>query len=233
MYWTLTLERQDSASDVDGGVADGRFVLHRHRDSIGPHFDLRLEQGGALVGWRIDGESLDGSLWASEKASHPVRWLDVDGDAVREDAGSFRWVSRDHDGVSLRLVGEDGVWLVRGERVAGLSPGAVRSVAEVLGASGFSDCEAARLVADGVAARRRAVERVCGRARELDGSAFDEGIWRQVSRGLSLEEIHGQLRAYEVRFDVKYPPSPVSRPEVLDEDESGGRAELALAIARG
>jgi hypothetical protein len=233
MYWNLTMRREEPGVDRDQLSADGRFVLHRHRDSVGAHFDLRLEQGGALVGWRIDGESLEGSLFASEKASHPVRWLDVDGDAIREDVGEYCWVSRGRDAGSLRLIGEDGSWLVSADRVAGLSPSAVRSVSDALESAGFSDCEAGRLVVDGIAARQRAVERLCGLGRELDGSAFDEDVWRQVSRGLSLEEIHGQLRAYEVRFDVKYPPSPVSRPEALDGDESGDRAGMALAIARG
>jgi len=233
MYWNLTMCREEQGVDRTPSSANGRFVLHRHRDSVGAHFDLRLEQGGALVGWRIDGESLEGSLFASEKASHPVRWLDVDGDAICEDVGEYCWVSRNGDAASLRLIGENGSWLVSAERVAGLSPAAVRSVSEALGSSGFSDLEAGRLVIDGIAARQRAVERLCGLGRELDGSSFDEAVWRQVSRGLSLEEIHGQLRAYEVRFDVKYPPSPVSRPEALGDEDAGDREGMALAIARG
>jgi hypothetical protein len=73
--------------------------------------------------------------------------------------------------------------------------------------------------------------------RELDGSAFDDSVWRRVLAGLSLDEIHSQLRAFEVRFDQKYPPSPVSRPEKLrdaDAEDSAGttRAEGAMAIAR-
>lgn len=233
MYWALTIEREDSSEGRERAAPDGRFVLHRHRDDWGPHFDLRLEQGGALVGWRIDGESLEGSLWASEKASHPVRWLDVDSDAIREDAGAYCWVCRDRDSATLRLAGNDNSFLVHARRVAGLSPAAVRSVSEALETAGLQDTDAARLVADGVVARQRAVERLCGLGRELDGAAFDEQVWRQLSRGLSLEEVHTQLRAYEVRFDLKYPPSPVSRPEQLDNDESRDRAGLALAIARG
>lgn len=233
MYWTLAFEREEPGVAVDGSTVDGRFVLHRHRDSLGPHFDLRLEQGGALAGWRIDGDSLEGPLWASEKASHPLRWLDVDGDAIREDVGGYCWLSRGRDSVSLRLMGEGGSWLVTAERSAGLSPSAVRAVSEALAPDGFGDCDAAQLVSDGVVARQRAVERLCGLGRELDGAAFDEGVWRQVLRGLSLEDIHGQLRAFEVRFDVKYPPSPVSFPERLGGDESVDRAEAALAIARG
>ncbi len=233
MYWALNIERIELGADEEHSGADGRFVLHRHRDAIGPHFDLRLEQGGVLVGWRIDGESLDGSLWATEKNSHPVRWLDVDGDAIREDAGAYSWVSRDRETATLRLAGKDGSYLVHARRVVGLSPAAVRSVSEALGAAGFQDADAAQLVADGIVARQRAIERLCGLGRELDGAAFDEHVWRQLSRGLSLEEIHTQLRAYEVRFDMKYPPSPVSRPEKLEVDETQDRADLALAIARG
>jgi hypothetical protein len=95
------------------------------------------------------------------------------------------------------------------------------------------ESDAAQLVLDGIAARDRATARLCGLGRELDGGAFDESAWRKSLRGLSLDEIHAQLRAFEVRFDAKYPPAPVSRPERLPEDGEANRLDVARAIAAG
>ena len=53
---------------------------------------------------------------------------------------------------------------------------------------------------------------------------FSEEIWRKCLSVLALEEIRSQLEVFERRFDVKYPPLPVSQPEPLDEtDEGDGR----------
>jgi hypothetical protein len=41
------------------------------------------------------------------------------------------------------------------------------------------------------------------------------------------------LRAYEVRFDAKYPPAPISRPEPLPEEDTGARHDAAWAIVQG
>lgn len=88
---------------------------------------------------------------------------------------------------------------------------------------------AGALIADGATARLRATERLCGLGRELDGDAFDDAVWRKTLSSLTLEEIHGQLRSFEVRFDLKYPPMPVSRP---DHAQGASRSEDALAIVR-
>ena len=85
---------------------------------------------------------------------------------------------------------------------------------------------------DGVTARRRALERFCGLGRELDGSAFDEAVWRRTLESLSLDEITRHLRAYEVRFDHKFPPSPTSYPETLPDSESGAWTNRAMGIVR-
>jgi hypothetical protein len=48
-----------------------------------------------------------------------------------------------------------------------------------------------------------------------------------------LDEIQGHLRAYEVRFDRKHPPQPVSRPERLDVDEEQEhRTDAVMEILR-
>lgn len=230
MFWKISCEKCGSEV-VDEGSVDGRFVLHRHHDALGAHLDLRIEQDGYLVGWRVDGATLEGEPWATEKTPHPIAWLQQDGDAVRVDAGHYRWVTRDAGVRELVLRSDAGVWRVRLEQEIGLTPESVRGVCAALRACDADASEAGRLVTDGVAARRRAVERLCGLARELDGAAFDEKLWRKTLRGFSLDEIHAQLRTYEVRFDQKYPPGPVSRPEKLPDEDGRSAAGMAMAIA--
>jgi hypothetical protein len=232
MYWRLRWEDGAPVLREAGAPPEGRFVLHRHRDRYGEHFDLRLEQEGYLLGWRIDGPALDGGPWAVEKAPHATRWLDEDGDAAREDYGEYAWESKQVNGGTLLLQGRNGCRRVHAERIDALPCGAVREVVEALRVCGGGPEDAARLIADGATARRRAVERLCGLGRELDGPAFDEGTTRKALDGLTLEEIHRQSRAYEARFDRKYPPRPVSKPEPLEWDDDA-RSERALAIVRG
>lgn len=108
---------------------------------------------------------------------------------------------------------------------------AIRAVSEAVEACGGDVHHAASLVRDGMAARKRASARLLGLARELDGAAFDEVAWKETLREASLDVIHGHLRAFEARFDAKYPPQPVSAPEPLQEEEPP--SVDALAIARG
>ena len=58
-----------------------------------------------------------------------IDWLEQDGDAVREDAGEYVWLRREEGVRELELRGRAGVRRVVVERVAGLSPCCVRSVA--------------------------------------------------------------------------------------------------------
>ena len=232
MFWKLSYE--DCTERMDLARTDGRFVLHRHRDEAGDHLDLRLEQDGYLLGWRIGAGTLEGEPWATEKAPHPVRWLEQDGDAVRVDAGVYAWFERGPGRRGILLRGRNGVGRVRLERAAAPDVAAIRGICEALEEHHAAAEDAAGLIRDGVAARRRGIERFCGLGRELDGGAFDAAVWRRTLERLSLEEIHAQLRAYEVRFDQKYPPAPVSRPETLPPTGSGAedRAEMAISIAR-
>lgn len=113
-----------------------------------------------------------------------------------------------------------------------LTAACLAAVRDAMGVQGFTPEAVAQAVADGVEARRRAVERFCGLGRELDGFAFDEGVWRRTLEPLSLREIHGHLSAYEVRFDQRHPPQAVSRPESLEEEGPKGLSERAMAILR-
>ncbi len=234
MFWEITVAREVDDLEDAPEQWDGRFVLHRHHDHEGPHLDLRLERDGYLLGWRISGTSFVEGMCAVEKAPHPVAWLDHDGDAVREDAGMYAWKERAPDGGTLLLAGEtSGIREVEVRRGEGLAPDVIRSIRSALDECGIDPGRAAQLVKDGIAARERSAQRLCGLARELDGAAFDEGVWRKVQRHLTLDEIHAQLRAYEVRFDKKYPPQPVSRPERLTDQEGPSRSDTALAIVQG
>ena len=230
MFWRLI--SHPGACDGNPAPNAKRFVLHRHIDAHGPHLDLRLEQDGYLVGYRIDALSLDEEAWASEKSAHPIDWLARDADAVRLDAGTYQHRIGDET-VHLTLYGTGGMHelhLTLDSRITPRTAGAICTALQELGASAG---DVPRLIADGMYARRRAAGRLCGLARELDGAAFDEDVCRRSLEQLSLDDIHAQLRAYEVRFDAKYPPMPVSKPEPLPEPGAAQRRDEALAIARG
>lgn len=232
MYWRVTSKEIPGGARESRETADGSFVLHRHRDADGPHLDLRIECGDCLMGWRIDASTLEGEPWATEKAPHDRRWLEQHGDAECVDAGLYRWTEQGPDARALVLMGRDTDRVIRVERAEGLNPSTVRAVREVLRSCNAETAQAAQLIADGVTARTRAIERFCGLGRELDGSAFDDVLWRRTLAQLSLDEIHVHLRALELRFDAKYPPSPVSRPEPLPAHETARHAERALTILR-
>ncbi len=229
MYWKLTC---DPSTILNDHRPDGRFVLHRHRDASGIHLDLRLEHGDALMGWRIDGTSLETGAWATFKAPHPTAWLAQDGDAVRDDEGVYQWLERSSERRVLVLRGRHGDRLLRLDHVVGLPPACVRDVSEVLERHGLEPRDAGRIVADGLTARQRAIARLCGLGRDLDGDAFDEVLWRRTLENLALDEIHAQLRTFELRFDAKYPPEPVSQPDPLPEDTHPERTESVLSILR-
>jgi hypothetical protein len=227
MYWNVRVLPLDEASPT-APPASGRFVLHRHRDADGPHLDLRLQQDGYLMGWRIAATSLEDHAWAIEKTPHPVHWLDQDGAAERIDAGEYAWRQRDDLVRELELRGDHGTLRLRVERVDGIPLECVRAVAEALAIEKADPTQAATLLHDGALARRRAIERFCGLSRELDGIAFDPIPWRNTLAGMSLAEIHAHLRTLEKRFDEKYPPQPTSRPEALDISETATSKTLDI-----
>lgn len=231
MIWRVTLDSAAQAARALESPA-GRYVIHRHVDAAGPHRDLRIEWDGYLLGWRIEGEPFGGEAWAVEKGPHPTAWLDRDGDAVREEAGTYAWIERTGDARVIALRGAAGDRVFRIERAAALTPALVARIAKAARDIGIDPADAARLMADGARARERAIARLCGLGRELDGPAFDEPVWRRTLASLALDDIHRQLRLYESRFDAKYPPQPVSRPETLPGEDAQRSPEDALAILR-
>lgn len=230
MFWKVSIEEVPANTILER--TDGRFVLHRHQDGEGSHLDLRVEHEGCLLGWRIDAVAMDGEPWATEKAPHSKRWLEDDGDAIRLDSGSYMWVERGPERRTLLLAGAEGVRRVCVECEGRFGASMARRIFDVAKEQGIKIEEAPRLLTDGIAARRHAIERLCGLGHELDGDSFADGAWRKLLAPLSLNEIHEQLRAYEVRFDKKFPPAPVSQPERLPEIECGERTDLAMSIAR-
>lgn len=236
MLYRLTSETV--AANALGTNGDGRrFVLHRHRDEAGVHLDLRLEQDGYLMGFRVDGVALGAEAWATAKAPHPLHWLDRDGDAVREDGGTYFWESGDATGGVLLLCGVRETVRVCVEPIGGVTAGDladVRAAAEKLGVTAGA---LAGLAEDGAVARERAIARLCGLGRELDGDAFDDGLWRRTLAGERLAVIQQYLHGLELRFDRKYPPAPVSVPVTLEESETlaagGGGTVRAMGILKG
>jgi hypothetical protein len=214
---------------------DGRFILHRHTDSDGPHHDLRIEMDGALHGWRILGD-LDALSVAVEKAAHPLHWLDpASGDAAGmtcTDHGVYHWIERGRRTAVIRLHGRTGAKTLEIRTVDGLNPETEHVLRTLMNEHHLEEGEISGLIRDGLAARKRASLRLTGLARELDGEGFDTGLWRRISHGMTLDDIHAQLRGYEMRFDAKYPPQPVSRPESLEEGALRGTGAEVLELLR-
>lgn len=208
----------------------GRFVLHRHEDAGGAHFDLRLENGDCLVGWRIAGEALEAGCWATEKRPHPTAWLEQDRDALREKDGLYRWQYRDENRCSLALTEGNGTTVMTLERREAPSVEVIRALAGMAKAHGLSAAALPGLAEDGLTARNRAVERFCGLSRALDGEGFDEAGWRRLLAGMTLADIGERLAKVETRHDRTHPPAPVSRPESLDEGDTLARTRTTRAF---
>ncbi len=217
MLWKVTSESQESITK-DLPFHDGRFVLHQHRDNRGEHVDLRVEWGDTLLGWRIEGNPFaEQGAWAEEKMPHPRHWLTQDGNALREDSGLYRWLDRNDAQRRILLKGRKIDSILTFVRVDDITPSTIGVIRDVLLQHRLDPRDAASLIRDGMAARKRATARLCGLGKELDGNTFDEGVWRKALSHLSLDEIHQQLRAFELRYDLAYPPEPVSKPEKLIE----------------
>ena len=46
MFWKLNSEEGPASLAAAGLAPEGRYVLQHHRDELGDHLDLRLEQDG-------------------------------------------------------------------------------------------------------------------------------------------------------------------------------------------
>lgn len=228
MYWEITEIKEMKAAPE--GASAGRFVLHRHHDGEGAHFDLRLESGDCLVGWRIAGDQLEAGCWATEKMPHPPAWLEEDRDAKRENAGVYSWQHQGEDRCSLVLTGTKGATLLTLNRRSGPTVDEVRALATLALEHDQTPSTLPQLVEDGLTARARSVERFCGLSRALDDDGFDETGWRRLLSGMTLGEIGERLAKVESRYDRIHPPSPVSRAERLDGENAPARDRTTQAF---
>ena len=236
------LTRSDGPAGLDRDASgDLRFVVHRHTDDAGPHVDLRIERPDRLLaGWRLPADAIDRLSSGDEvvcvlKPQHSADWLDHDSaECTAVDSGTYSETAMAADG-SRRVVFRgrllDGEFEFRPERDEVLVAVLAETIRETTDGPVGRDTadEVVAAVRDGRAARARAIERLCGLGRELDGDAFDQQLWRRMLAGLSLAEIHRQMARFERRFDEKYPPRPVTR-SVPPPEEDSDRRELVAGI---
>ena len=162
MYWNIALLPDATPDSKREHGPAGRYVIHRHFDGGGPHRDLRLEQAGHLAGWRFEQPLCAEGAWAVEKGPHPLRWLDHDGDAAREDAGLYTVIAWAKDVRELFLDGRHGTHILRAERMPLLSPEAARALHVTMREMALEPAALAGILRDGVTARRRALARSAG-----------------------------------------------------------------------
>ncbi len=232
MFWEVTEIKRMAADPQEAATpeAAGRFVLHRHTDAGGAHFDLRLESGGCLVGWRIAGAALEPGCWATEKMPHPASWLEEDRDALREKDGVYAWHYREDNRCGILLRDAKETVSITLERCAEPQVDSIRALAGVARTHQLPLAALSGLAEDGWTARTRAVERFCGLSRALDGDGFDETGWRRLLSAMTLAEIGERLAKVEARHDRAHPPAPVSRPEKLGEDDAAAHARTRQAF---
>jgi len=230
-----------TGAEVDRPHRELHYLMHRHEGAGGVYLDLHIERPGCGVArWRMGVDVLE-RLSAGEEvvctlnpedsmrlAEHdtPEHATVDEGTYVdqgeAEDRRRLVFRGRVLDGeYEFRAVCDDNVVTALAEAIREEPDGPLtpESVEEFI--------VAAR---DGRIARGRAVERLCGLGRELDGDAFDDRLWRRMLDGLSLAEIHRQTARLERRFDEKYPPRPVSRSASLPQEDSDRRETVAAIL---
>ncbi len=236
-----TMRRAGEYTADNDAIEPSRFVVHRHVDDGGTHLDLRIEtDGGGLAGWRLSPDAIERTNHGDEvfclaKPIHPVRWLDHNSELCAV-VGSGRCRRMDSEKGHARMAfdgtGLNGIYEFRpwpGERgIVGLIDAVERFAGGT--AAGPADIERfAAAAEDGRTARVRAIERVCGLGRELDGDAFDERLWRSMLAPLTLNEVYRQMARFERRFDEKYPPTGVTRPD-KSHDATMRKREVAAIL---
>ncbi|HUU43910.1 MAG TPA: DNA polymerase ligase N-terminal domain-containing protein [Planctomycetota bacterium] len=89
-----------------------RFVVLEHTRDSGSHFDLMLEEGGALLTWSFEGFPATG-MSCRCLFDHRLRYLDYEGDigggrgtVKRVDSGTFDMLARMDDCLYITLRGE-------------------------------------------------------------------------------------------------------------------------------
>lgn len=198
--------------------SEGRFVLHTHKDKQGAHLDLRIEQKGYLLGWRIDDTELRSELWGTEKLPHDPSWLNMENAEDEKHSGDYRWFSQgDGNGyLNLRLK-DNQQYTYRVERWGGFSIRFQRALWQNMRKWQLSPSQVLSLIEDGITAREYAVRRMCGLGKFIEGDTFDASQWEKVMSKCSLNEIYTNLRKWENRLERQTPPQRLSQPEKVDE----------------
>ena len=89
-----------------------RFAILEH-DWPSRHWDLLLEDGDALLAWRLLDEPRKGvTVLAMKNADHRKMYLDYEGpvsgnrgSVTRRDAGTFEWIERSSDALDVQMSG--------------------------------------------------------------------------------------------------------------------------------
>ncbi len=218
--------------------SEGRFVVHLHRDRQGSHLDLRIEQKGYLLGWRIEDTEFRSELWGTEKLPHDNSWLDKDNTEDTKYVGDYRWFSRgDGNGYLVLRMKDNSQLTYRVERWGGFSIRFQRALYQCMRKWQISPLEVLSLIEDGINARNQAIRKICGLGKFLEGDNFDSAQWEKVLSHCSLDEIYASLRRWESRLERQSPPTPFSKPERVDEswvEKSGTQnSQNLLKLVRG
>ena len=93
------------------------FVILRHTETGGVHYDLMLREGDALATWRLDADPAEMAVGeiaaATTLPDHRLAYLDYEGpisgdrgSVERVDRGTFEGRSGDGGGFAVTLIGE-------------------------------------------------------------------------------------------------------------------------------
>ncbi len=198
--------------------SEGRFVIHTHKDKQGSHFDLRIEQNGYLLGWRIDDTELRNELWGTEKLPHDLSWLDTENTSSATETGDYRWFSHgDGNGYLILRMKDPHQITYRVERWGGFPIRFQRALWQNMRKWQLTPSQVLSLIEDGITARNYAIQRICGLGTYLEGDNFDASQWEKVMSRCSFNEIYANLKKWEARFEAQSPPTTRSRPEKVDE----------------
>ncbi|HOQ90371.1 MAG TPA: hypothetical protein PLX03_09560 [Candidatus Hydrogenedentes bacterium] len=228
MLWTL-----ESAEPVQEPPAEGwagRWALHRHRDELGEHLDLRLEQDGVLGGLRVEGSELAPGVCAVEKGPHPLKWLAASASVEKLGAGRWGWLWREPALREIVLEERKALTRLAWRRAETIPLRAAARLGAWCREHQVDPDQLEALCADGWLARQAARERCRGLAALLEGEVQDPAAWQKQFGTLSLAELNARLELLEARLDRKHFPPALAAPP--DGASLPPEADAARALSR-